>query len=55
LAIDDPWDGFVSYLENLFRVQAGDRGFNDFLSCRFTEQLSVTGRPSSVPMARPRN
>ncbi|UOE44977.1 TetR/AcrR family transcriptional regulator [Agromyces larvae] len=35
LAIDDPWQGFVSYLENLFRVQAGDRGFNDFLSRRF--------------------
>jgi len=32
---DDPWDGFVHYLENLFRVQAGDRGFNDFLSRRF--------------------
>jgi AcrR family transcriptional regulator len=32
---DDPWDGFVNYLENLFRVQAGDRGFNDFLSRRF--------------------
>ena len=31
----DPWEGFVSYLENLFRVQAGDRGFNDFLSRRF--------------------
>jgi AcrR family transcriptional regulator len=35
LEIDDPWDGFVYYLENLFRVQAGDRGFNDFLSRRF--------------------
>jgi AcrR family transcriptional regulator len=35
LGIDDPWEGFVSYLENLFRVQAGDRGFNDFLSRRF--------------------
>ena len=35
LAMDDPWDGFVSYLENLFAVQAGDRGFNDFLSRRF--------------------
>ncbi len=35
LEIDDPWNGFVSYLENLFRVQAGDRGFNDFLSRRF--------------------
>lgn len=35
LLIEDPWEGFVSYLENLFRVQAGDRGFNDFLSRRF--------------------
>lgn len=35
LEIDDPWEGFVFYLENLFRVQAGDRGFNDFLSRRF--------------------
>lgn len=32
---DDPWEGFVSYLENLFSMQAGDRGFNDFLSRRF--------------------
>ena len=35
LAIEDPWEGFVAYLENLFRVQAGDKGFNDFLSRRF--------------------
>ncbi len=35
MTIEDPWDGFVVYLENLFRVQAGDRGFNDFLSRRF--------------------
>ncbi|MCX7521575.1 helix-turn-helix domain containing protein [Microbacterium sp. STN6] len=35
LEIEDAWEGFVSYLENLFRVQAGDRGFNDFLSRRF--------------------
>ena len=35
LQIDDPWEGFVYYLENLFAVQAGDRGFNDFLSRRF--------------------
>lgn len=33
--IEDPWQAFASYLENLFRVQAGDRGFNDFLSRRF--------------------
>src|SRR6201986_20581 len=41
LEIDDPWDGFVSYLENLFRVQAGDRGFNDFLSRRFTNNAET--------------
>jgi len=35
LEMADPWEGFVSYLENLFAVQAGDRGFNDFLSRRF--------------------
>jgi AcrR family transcriptional regulator len=35
LEMNDPWEGFVHYLENLFRVQAGDRGFNDFLSRRF--------------------
>lgn len=35
LEISDPWEGFVYYLENLFRLQAGDRGFNDFLSRRF--------------------
>jgi AcrR family transcriptional regulator len=35
LKMDGPWEAFVSYLENLFRVQAGDRGFNDFLSRRF--------------------
>lgn len=35
LEVNDPWEGFVCYLENLFRVQAGDRGFNDFLSRRF--------------------
>ena len=33
--MDDPWDGFVAYLDNLFAVQAGDQGFNDFLSRRF--------------------
>lgn len=35
LKIGDPWEAFVCYLENLFAVQAGDRGFNDFLSRRF--------------------
>lgn len=35
MAEADPWDAFVDYLENLFAMQAGDRGFNDFLSRRF--------------------
>lgn len=35
LETEDPWEGFVLYLENLFGTQAGDRGFNDFLSRRF--------------------
>lgn len=41
LEMDDPWEGFVSYLENLFGVQAGDRGFNDFLSRRFTDNAET--------------
>ena len=41
LEMDDPWEGFVYYLENLFRVQAGDRGFNDFLSRRFTDNAET--------------
>ncbi|WP_067441547.1 TetR/AcrR family transcriptional regulator [Nocardioides jensenii] len=35
MQMDDPWAAFVAYLDNLFAVQAGDRGFNDFLSRRF--------------------
>jgi AcrR family transcriptional regulator len=67
LEINDPWDGFVSYLENLFRVQAGDKGFNDFLSRRFpgnadTERIhdqmcrqieSVLTRAQEAGQARP--
>ncbi|GAA4169221.1 helix-turn-helix domain-containing protein [Gryllotalpicola koreensis] len=41
LAIDDPWAGFVYYLENLFAMQVGDRGFNDFLSRRFTDNAET--------------
>ena len=41
LEVDDPWEGFVCYLENLFVVQAGDRGFNDFLSRRFTDNAET--------------
>ena len=41
LEMDDPWEGFACYLENLFRMQAGDRGFNDFLSRRFTDNTET--------------
>ena len=41
MEMDDPWEGFVDYLENLFGVQAGDRGFNDFLSRRFTDNAET--------------
>jgi AcrR family transcriptional regulator len=41
LEMDDPWDGLVYYLENLFGMQAGDRGFNDFLSRRFTDNAET--------------
>jgi AcrR family transcriptional regulator len=67
LALDDPWEAFVSYLDNLFGVQAGDRGFNDFLSRRFpgnseTEQIhdvmcqqieDVLARAQEAGKARP--
>ncbi|GHH88711.1 TetR family transcriptional regulator [Streptomyces sulfonofaciens] len=35
LAAEDPWVGLSSYLEALCGMQAGDRGFNDFVSMRF--------------------
>ena len=41
LEMDDPWEGFVCYLENLFGMQAGDRGFNDFLSRRFPDNADT--------------
>ena len=41
MEVEDPWEGFVYYLENLFSVQAGDRGFNDFLSRRFTDNAET--------------
>jgi AcrR family transcriptional regulator len=67
VTMDDPWEGFVAYLENLFAVQAGHRGFNDFLSRRFpgndeTEQIhdvmcrqieDVLGRAQKAGRARP--
>ena len=41
LAIDDPWEGLVYYLENMFAMQVGDRGFSDFLSRRFTDNAET--------------
>ncbi|SMH42751.1 transcriptional regulator, TetR family [Rathayibacter oskolensis] len=41
LHAEDPWEGFVAYLEDLFRLQAGDRGFNDFLSRRFPGNAEI--------------
>lgn len=41
MEMDDPWEGFVYYLENLFGMQAGDRGFNDFLSRRFPDNADT--------------
>ncbi len=41
LAMDDPWEAFAYYLENLFSTQAGDRGFNDFLSRRFPDNADT--------------
>lgn len=35
LRAEDPWAGLGSYLETLCGMQAGDRGFNDFVSMRF--------------------
>ncbi|MFF1418579.1 TetR/AcrR family transcriptional regulator [Streptomyces sp. NPDC058280] len=35
LTAEDPWVGLSSYLEALCGMQAGDRGFNDFVSMRF--------------------
>lgn len=35
LTAEDPWNGLSSYLEALCGMQAGDRGFNDFVSMRF--------------------
>ena len=41
LEMNDPWEGLVYYLEHLFGMQAGDRGFNDFLSRRFTDSAET--------------
>ncbi|MEV0319828.1 TetR/AcrR family transcriptional regulator [Streptomyces sp. NPDC050658] len=41
LADDDPWHGFVGFVEGLFALQAEDRGLNDALAQRFPEATEV--------------
>jgi AcrR family transcriptional regulator len=41
LAMDDPWDGFTSYLEASCRLQAADRGLNDAMGMRFPHATTV--------------
>jgi AcrR family transcriptional regulator len=41
LALDDPWDGFVHFVEQTSRMQAADRGYND-LSARSIPQAAPT-------------
>jgi AcrR family transcriptional regulator len=35
LAMPDPWEGFVAFIEALCAAEADDRGFSDFISRRF--------------------
>ena len=41
LAIDDPWDGFASYLEQSCRLQAANRGLNDAMGMRFPRAATL--------------
>jgi AcrR family transcriptional regulator len=41
LAHDDPWQGFVGYLEQTCALQAGDRGITDAISRRFPRAPKV--------------
>jgi AcrR family transcriptional regulator len=41
LAADDPWEGFVIFLEGLFALQAKDRGLNDALARRISLSPAV--------------
>ncbi|MFE4257062.1 TetR/AcrR family transcriptional regulator [Streptomyces sp. NPDC056910] len=41
-AMDDAWEGFCRYLENLCKLQACDRAFNDLVSARLP--FHVAGR-----------
>src|SRR5262245_4321132 len=41
LAMDDPWDGFTSYLEQTSRLQAANLGLNDAMGMRFPRAATV--------------
>ncbi|MFJ9587995.1 TetR/AcrR family transcriptional regulator [Streptomyces acidicola] len=42
LACEDPWEGFVGYVEDVSRLQASDPALNDVVSRRYdAEQLAV--------------
>jgi AcrR family transcriptional regulator len=41
LDMDDPWEGFASYLEQSCRLQAADRGLNDLMGMRFPRATGV--------------
>jgi AcrR family transcriptional regulator len=48
LAADDPWDGFVSYLEATCRLQAANRGLNDAMGMRFPRATAVEAAKSRL-------
>jgi AcrR family transcriptional regulator len=48
LAADDPWDGFVSYLEATGRLQAANRGLNDAMGMRFPRATAVEAAKSRL-------
>ncbi|HEX6673751.1 MAG TPA: helix-turn-helix domain-containing protein [Actinomycetes bacterium] len=41
LAVDDPWEGFASYLEETCRLQAADRGLSDAMGMRFARATAT--------------
>jgi AcrR family transcriptional regulator len=41
LAVDDPWDGFVFYLEETCRLEAANRGLNDVMGMRFPRATTL--------------
>jgi AcrR family transcriptional regulator len=48
LAMDDPWDGFVYYLEQTCRLQAADRGLNDVMGMRFPRATATEAAKSRL-------